>query len=386
MKKAHAFLAVAIAVTAGTNCSKTTDSVMRRSVSLAGRVSIKKWTTLAGGDSAPQAANLSSYKMHCVTFSNTPSVASTPIASDGTFLSSLPNETPFGCFVLDSSNHKACLVVVEEMGSESLDGSPAEISTISLRANASLRTAIDCDTRVGKAGIKMEEIKAALSSAPGTFDPSSLHDNAYKMTCIPTGDAVSDAECKAQTQDEAFFFRYLKGTSASATGTNETVTGLSVWASPGSWVACGSVDVGSAIVQTLPLSFSGGQGTFGSWSVTPPGGACEAQELDPQSKPRNAYLIDQLRHIGGVWIVQGHEKYPRSDGLNGTCFLYMDRALSMAPDPKGAYDFLLSSDGNNGTDCPATMGRGLESRRWKFTLGMKKQDERLDRGAKTILN
>lgn len=238
----------AVACNKSSNTADTTTS----SITLSGKVGTVSGSSVINDilklsisdDTSVTQFAITDYKMYCLTFTSSPTTATSDFGSDGAFSLSLPANTSFGCFINSKSTN---LPVAQFVNAGSGSGMSSSKSTaISLASSVDVGS-LTLDLSKNTIEIPESALSSAKSGATAGLALSDIDNYQWTMTCVSTGNTEMDNACKTQIMNGSdsgsapVYLRILSGTQSGA-----TVYGISVWESNSAFTSCGSIDFNSA--------------------------------------------------------------------------------------------------------------------------------------------
>ncbi len=200
-----------------------------------------------GSGMHPLGTALANYKLYCVTFEDSPVGAKGTADNSGKFSLTIKSFTPFGCFVLDSTDQHVADLLFAGLGTSSGTYS----GSIMLTNNANVGT-ITVDPSTGMAVVNVAGVGGvAGNNITGTaFDPTGT----WTFTCTsPAGDPVYS--CPSKDVPTSLYLDRISGIFSSD---GKRHYGMGVWNSQANYTVCGSVE---GIAATTGTTGQGPSGT-----------------------------------------------------------------------------------------------------------------------------
>ncbi|MCL4478209.1 MAG: hypothetical protein M1381_03795 [Deltaproteobacteria bacterium] len=194
----------------------------------------------------PLGTALANYKLYCVTFEDSPVGAKGTADSSGKFSLTIKSFTPFGCFVLNSTDQHVADLLFAGLGTSTGTYS----GSIMLSDNANVGT-ITVDPSTGMAVVNVAGVGGVTgNSITGTaFDPTGT----WTFTCTsPAGDPVYS--CPSKDVPSSLYLDRISGIFSSD---GKRHYGMGVWNSQANYTVCGSVEGVAATTGTTGQGPSG---------------------------------------------------------------------------------------------------------------------------------
>jgi len=323
VKAVCATAAVATLVLAG--CGKKEDdaetSAIASTITLSGTLKLGSTSLVdspyqLASSTAPASGDI----VFCVTFAEVPEAGKGTVGSDGKFSLTMPGGKPMGCFLNSSSGSTKATFIFADSGSSAMGSSTS--SSVALGKDIDLGSiSMSSD---GKISIPYASISGATASElTGSsnlgIDLDQVHGNSYAMSCVTTGDAVSDARCKSDMSDSTVFFRVLKGSKGGV-----DVRGLGAWASKEAFTACGSIDMTDAEKAKIDgVTFT--QGSTGSAYSSSSSCRLRGQETTRnKDNLQDYYMLSAIKPDGmGGFSAKTNGEHK----ISATCTLYDETSI-----------------------------------------------------------
>lgn len=185
------------------------------------------------------AAAESDYSLSCITLTSPAKAYSAVIDANGVFSLKLPANTNVGCFIVDTATQSPVASLYVE----------AEQRTMGANLSGSLNLSKSADIGQVELDLEKREVRVPKSRIADSenksnklFELEDMHASTYTLKCVPTGNAVIDAECLEKLENDnannTVFFRVLQ-----AMQNGKTIKGLGVWESAQAFQDCGSIDL-----------------------------------------------------------------------------------------------------------------------------------------------
>lgn len=297
------------------------------------------------GANAPVAGDV----VFCVTFAETPTAGKGALASDGKFALTMPGGVALGCFLNSAAGAtKATFVfpVVSALGS---DGA----TSIALGADVNFGELIigaDGKVPVTAASIEKSTATSVVGSKTSGIEFDKLHNQTYKLSCVASGDAVTDAACKKDMESDGgsmtVYWRVVKATE----GAN-AVLGVGAWASKASFEACGSIDGTDAEKAAITgVNFS----QFTSAAAYTAASACKLREGQGTVRSRETiqdyFMLSQAVPDGAGGYSLRSEGSPYN--ISATCTTYHNTSIILTGTTDTMFGAFVSEE-RAGSTCTA---------------------------------
>ena len=294
---------------------------------------------------------LDQYTFYCVAFNSSADSCSDQLDSNGNFsCSGLPADTPFGCFVKDSTSVVATLQFADSSGS----GFDDETSfSAKVKESLSLGT-VTLNTTTGKATANKSVLDGKTSTGDSNRSPADYQNTSWSLDCVNGDDNEQNTNCAQFTTDSpTVYFRVLTATKGS-----ETMYGLGVWKNKDAFDGCGEIDMTTAMKTSIE-SESGVSFTSVAYAGTftadhGGGGTCPTDDGNAPSEPgdiKNYYAMEKLIENGGSYTMYEEEV----DSQDAGCIQTHNLAVTFNPVSDtvmyGAFDIVEKHTGEScGTD------------------------------------
>jgi hypothetical protein len=318
----------------------------------------------------PQA--ISDYRLYCVTFAAVPAASTSEFDSAGAFSTTVPANTPFGCFVNSKTTNLpvATLISVDTAATGLSSGKSSSFSL----SGDTLLGALTLDLAAGTVEIPIARLAGTTSAASAASFAADMHGKTYTMSCVSSGSTEIDALCNSFIADNSgasVYFRVLKGTKADGS----TIFGLGVWQSSTAFTNCGAKDMSAATYSSIlsEEAFStftladGSAIAQGNWTVSGNSDPCRARDqttsgsVSDQEDVSDYYALGGLEPIAGGYALRGESEYVTSGCTYSGSF-----SLSLTGTASEIYGSMTQSDSRSGT-CNDGVGSETSTFPMKFT-------------------
>lgn len=377
-------------------CNKKSDSATGDSstITLSGKIATVSGSSFQTQNSTDLISNemdihqfaISDYKMYCITFTSSPTSATSEFGGDGSFSLSLPSNTTFGCFVNSKSTNLPVATIVNAGSGSGM--SSTKSTSISLSSSVDVGS-LTLDLTNKKIEIPESALSSAKSATSSGITLSEIDNYQWTMTCVSTGNTELDNACKQQimngsaTGSAPVYLRILSGTQG-----GNTVYGISVWESYSAFNSCGGIELNSATktnIESNGFTFAStgdyapiSSTSFSGWSDTtncPLRSANGQQEYNSlTASTQDAHKNLQKNYCLAPMVASGNGYTFNCDdsGSYTNCSWMHRTSVTFVPGSSASemYGNFVSSETRTGSGCGSTTSKA-SSFTIKFTRGSK---------------